>query len=316
MTIQKNGQLSSDANHASITDGCGKAVDQAEAQVCPPPGGPPRAAKVFVAAVKLSSHTKDLCRNLEGYAERYAELLSLIENSAVGVLQKKYPREYNSFRGAKGRSKPRHTPFDARLRDFRDWLVHVGVHPDPTSPRGFWSADCIDREKGYQTKNIRWASREIQNKNRRVSRWICLKGRSPMTVKTFAKMLNQEYSTIYRALKGGPQRRRYTPQELMSRYGRAIGVSSWQLPSLDFEHEYRSDHLKGRSTSRITWYMQKIADAIWWLEEHGVGPDSAEEVETLKLKLVEIDIKRAELQLVDDLRKEAEVNKMLRLLKE
>ena len=85
------------------------------------------------------------------YAKNYAEcieralLLRLIE------LQTLYPAEYNFMRSRKQQAKNRHIKFDDRLKDFRDWLIHIGPRPAEG-----WTVDRKNNYKGYVPGNISW----------------------------------------------------------------------------------------------------------------------------------------------------------------
>ncbi len=99
------------------------------------------------------------------YAAAYKKCVSRVRALRKTTLHNLYRHEYNSFRGCKQRAKVAHSKFDARLKDFRDWLVHLG--PRPASG---WTVDRINTAKGYECGNVRWATKLEQTHNRKVTR--------------------------------------------------------------------------------------------------------------------------------------------------
>lgn len=73
---------------------------------------------------------------------------------------------------------------------FASFLEDMGPKPDPS-----YSIDRVDNSKGYYRDNCRWASRLIQNRNRRGAHKILFQGRI-MTLREVADALRMDASTI------------------------------------------------------------------------------------------------------------------------
>lgn len=234
--------------------------------------------KLFVPCVKASKFVQHQCAEDEDYAYGYEVLLSDVADCCLTELHEDYPREYNSHRGAKRRSKDRHQPFDSRLRDFRDLLVHVGRCPD-ISEEGKWTLDCIDPSKGYVLNNLHWASPLTQTQNRRVTKWHVLPDGQRLTTKQLADTLKQPYATIYKALSRGA-----SVKHLLDRYDKQLGLHSWKFqPDKAFVLEplYRKRRFKPQS--RIEWYIRHLEYLIksWVSYDPELTPEHKKEMERL-----------------------------------
>jgi len=85
-----------------------------------------------------------------------------------------YPKEYLAWRNMKGRcdnpNDNSYSDYGARgitvcmawRLEFFDFLIHIGLAPGPE-----YTVDRIDNNKGYEPGNVRWATRTIQNLNKR-----------------------------------------------------------------------------------------------------------------------------------------------------
>jgi len=62
--------------------------------------------------------------------------------------------------------------------------------------------DRIDPKEGYSKKNCRWATRQVQGRNRRNSLYVTFKGEKK-TAKEWSKILNISYYTIRNRIKKG-----------------------------------------------------------------------------------------------------------------
>ena len=84
-----------------------------------------------------------------------------------------------------------------RWRIFENFLADMGE-----SPSGL-SIDRVDSSVGYAPENCRWASRQVQNENRKSVRWIEFAG-IRMNVAQWARHLGVSKSTLYEALEKHP----------------------------------------------------------------------------------------------------------------
>ena len=210
----------------------------------------------FTTCVKPSKFIQKQLQDDESYRDAFHYMLQEIETCPKMELHDYFPREYNSHRGAKRRSRIRHQTFDPRLSDFRDFLAHVGPCPDPTSRE--WSLDCFDPTKGYTLNNVRWVPKLIQTQNRRVTKWHQLPDGRKLTTKQLADYLHQPYQTIYKALS-----RRNKVEYLLERYEQGTGLQSWKFPtelSHLLEPQYRKRRFKPQS--RIEWYIRYLQEML------------------------------------------------------
>ena len=93
-------------------------------------------------------------------------------------LRELYPKEFNSFSAAKQRvngQNPRgarwYQGVEFRFNCFYDFLEEIGPKPTPKH-----SLDRIDTAGHYEPGNVRWATVEEQNNNRKNSRLITWEG--------------------------------------------------------------------------------------------------------------------------------------------
>lgn len=94
----------------------------------------------------------------------------------------KKSKEYNTWAGLKARCSNPNNPgwknyggrgisFCERWASFAAFLEDVGRAPSPKH-----TLDRIKNHLGYEPGNVRWATRAVQSRNRRVTRWITYKG--------------------------------------------------------------------------------------------------------------------------------------------
>lgn len=88
--------------------------------------------------------------------------------------------EYEAYRGAKNRcnnpNEPAYTNYGGRgirfeFKDFEEWYAVLG--PKPGSE---YSVDRIDVNQGYRPGNVRWATRQEQNENTRLTVRLLFRG--------------------------------------------------------------------------------------------------------------------------------------------
>lgn len=86
---------------------------------------------------------------------------------------------------------------DKWRRDFTAFLADVGPRPSLHH-----SIDRIDNSKGYEPGNVRWATRQTQNRNTRSNRLIEWNGET-RTLVEWAEYLGIDYYTMHARLKRG-----------------------------------------------------------------------------------------------------------------
>lgn len=207
----------------------------------------------FVPATKPSRllilHLKN-----SSYADRYIECCTRLLSLSLTELQKLYPAEYNSMRSRKQQAKTRHKKFDDSLKDFRDWLIHLGPRPAEG-----WTVDRKNNYKGYVPGNISWQPKLQQTHNRKITKWHSVDG-SPFTTKRLAKHLGLSYNCVYKRLRNG-----WSLQRLLETLGKSSGIESWRFPAdvaLRLEPKYRAR--TARKQSRINWYINYLEQ---WLQK-------------------------------------------------
>lgn len=136
--------------------------------------------------------------------------------------------EYQTWSGIKKRcynpSEPGYENYGARgitmcdewRDDFEAFFRDMGYRPDGTS------IDRIDNDKGYSKENCRWATREVQNTNKRSNRRITALGETRL-LKEWAEVTGIHRTTLaYRIndLGWSPDRAMSTPARAMKRQSR------------------------------------------------------------------------------------------------
>lgn len=84
-----------------------------------------------------------------------------------------------------------------RWNDFETFLADMGLRPSPKH-----SIERIDNSKGYSADNCEWATRKLQNRNKRTNVFIEYKGRR-MIVEDWAKELRVPSRRIIARLRLG-----------------------------------------------------------------------------------------------------------------
>lgn len=121
-------------------------------------------------------------------------------------------REFLAWLGAKGRCyNQRNTKFEHYggrgikvasewLDNFQAFLDHIGPCPSLKHTLDRWP----DKNGDYAPGNVRWATCEEQNNNRRVNRYVTVRGES-MTVSQAAKRFGIPRGTIMHRLRTGAE---------------------------------------------------------------------------------------------------------------
>lgn len=214
-------------------------------------GSSPKPNASFTPAVKPSKFVKQELKN-KAYAVRYDSCVDDALQRRKTALHKLYPHEYNSHRGCKQRAKTTHIKFDNRLKDFRDFLVHLGPRPD-----GGWSVDRIDPYKGYVPGNVRWATKMEQTINRKVTKWHKVEGK-PVTTKQLANYLGLPYATLYKRLRRG-----WTITRLLDERKKGGAMSQWGFPE-NLAHFFEPKYQKRTAVAqpRIRWFIKYLEDVM------------------------------------------------------
>ena len=116
-------------------------------------------------------------------------------------------RAYSSWAGMVGRCT---NPNDPAFENYGErgitvcdeWRTFLGFYADMGDPPIGLSLDRIDNEKGYFKDNCRWADRETQSRNRRMSRQLTAFGRT-MLLCDWARESGLGRHTISRRIKQG-----------------------------------------------------------------------------------------------------------------
>ena len=203
----------------------------------------------FTPSVKLSRYLKPLLLN-EDYAARYAECVAHATTWKKTQLQLVYKHEYNSLRSRRASGKP----FDPRLRDIRNWLIHVGPRPAEG-----WSLDEVVRGRGYRPDNCRWALRSgLQLENRKVTKWHLMPDGQKLLTRQFAKRLQISPNALRKQLRKGR-----TAQQLLDKYQQNRGLHAWEFPSnlvhvLEPLYQRRTRYTQ----PRIEWFIHYLEKQI------------------------------------------------------
>lgn len=214
-----------------------------------------RRTSPFLPAVKASAFVKwNLC-NTE-YAARYEVVVAAAMSMSKTELQALYASEYNSLRSRRQQAKQRHIKFADSLKDFRDWLIHLGPRPSEG-----YTVDRIKsaKTKGYVPGNLRWATNIVQTQNRRVTKWHQLPDGSRLTTMQFAKRLGVSYPTLYKRLNNG-----WTIDRLLQGEP-PMTLAEWKFPPelalycQPLYNQFRKIH----RLPRIEWFINHFDDLAW-----------------------------------------------------
>lgn len=109
-------------------------------------------------------------------------------------------KEYKAFQHLKQRIKnPDSYAYGLKLgfADFQEFLEDIGP-----CPNSIYSVDRIRNEEGYVPGNVRWASRETQNNNRR-NILIVNTPKGQMSLKKACREYGRPYMKTYHDFKSG-----------------------------------------------------------------------------------------------------------------
>jgi len=205
----------------------------------------------FVPAVK-ASHFVQAQMYIPEYRKSYETCVSRACTWSKTRLQDVYKAEYNSLRSRKQQAKAKHIKFKDRLKDIRDWLIHLGPRPAEG-----WTVHRINNYKGYQPGNLKWATKLEQTQIRNVTKWHDVDGKK-MTTKQFAKFLDLTYSCLYKRLQNG-----WTIQRLLDNRKKGNGIPAWPFPAL-LAHELEPKYAQRKNFKqpRLDWFLQYMPKLI------------------------------------------------------
>jgi hypothetical protein len=107
--------------------------------------------------------------------------------------QDRETKEHAAYRKMKGRSYNCHGLYELWkiAAGFDDFMDHIGYAPSVEH-----SLDRIDGTKGYFPGNVRWATRQEQNRNKSKNAYLTFQGRT-QTMRTWAEELGFAYYVVY-----------------------------------------------------------------------------------------------------------------------
>lgn len=246
----------------------------------------PADCEIFEPAVKASAFVLTKLGD-DSYRKKYEDLLENIRELRKTRLHEIYSAEYNSFRGCKARSKERHQKFDTKLKDFRDFLAHLGPRPSEE-----WSVDRINTYKGYVVGNVRWATKREQTKNRKVTKFHSVDGKQ-VTTAVLADMIGIPYSTLYKRLRRG-----WTLNRILQDRKSELTLKNWKFPP------EVADLLEPKYQARTAYGQQRIHWFINYLEKIITSTCSEKEFESMSPLIDMLDNARSDLSAL--LKKERE----------
>jgi hypothetical protein len=86
------------------------------------------------------------------------------------------------------------------IRVCESWLVFENFYADMGEAPEGTTLDRINNDDGYSKENCRWATSNVQHRNKRTNQYISFQGET-MTISDWAEKLNLQYSTLWRRLK-------------------------------------------------------------------------------------------------------------------
>lgn len=135
------------------------------------------------------------------YEQRLAKCKSDLVAMTAKALNHTYKVEYKTWSNCKYRAKTLEgisgPMWGTELDTFPGFLAHVGPRPNPKD-----SMDRIDPAHGYVVGNLRWASKQLQSKNRQNVRGYIVKGEF-MNLHQVAAYLEMSYDALRMQLHRG-----------------------------------------------------------------------------------------------------------------
>jgi hypothetical protein len=178
---------------------------------------------------------------------RSPELLDDLANLSGTALRHKYPREANSHRNGKTRSKGLGFIWHPEIECFKDFLLHLGQCPGDG-----YTLDRIDSsDPEYAPGKVRWASKAAQTHNRHNTRYL-----------TNSQGLT--YSASEWSRRSGKPARRI--MERVDRYGWSVDealstpLGGKRAPRPVAPHSRKAPSHHSSSTPLVSIWMQLLAD--------------------------------------------------------
>jgi len=243
--------ISSEADRLHTGDLCNQPVDAKLTITVAHADPKPKGGRTFVPAVKQSPFVST---NMVDpvYATRYDAMVVDALTLTKGQLHSRYKAEYTSLRSRIQQAKHRHKIFDDRLKDIRDWLIHLGPRPAEG-----WTVDRIKGAKGYQPGNLRWATKIQQTRNRKVTQWHQLPDGSRLTTMQLAKHVGLPYLKVYKRLSNG-----WDIDRLM--HGSHLTLKSWNFPRELTKHCQPIYQQRTKFNQyRIDWFIEYLTDVFY-----------------------------------------------------
>lgn len=123
--------------------------------------------------------------------------ISFILSASKMELRHRYIPEANSHRNRKAQAKGN---FSAELRDFRDFLLYVGLMPQP----GMTLDRINNDDPQYAWDKVRWATKKVQNNNKSdTGTYTCSKTGKTFTTSELAQLQGVCLDTIRKRSKRG-----------------------------------------------------------------------------------------------------------------
>lgn len=216
-----------------------------------------RRTRPLFECVEPSKQVRKLLKD-PTYKAAYAEMVKNARTLPLEYLRYElYPAEANSHRGAIGRKKSRGTPFDSRLKDLRNWLIHLGPKPSPDH-----SAERIYRYEGYAPGNIEWAGKQKQTDNRCNTEWVEDLDGDRLTIAGFCKKHGIDYERNRKRLR---KKNPWSVERVLEAEGRSAvtgdPLADWRPPPHVLAHyKPQFDKRKKRGQILIDWLIEHLRE--------------------------------------------------------
>jgi hypothetical protein len=143
---------------------------------------------------------------------------------------------YKTWRGMLGRCNNKNLPeyknyggrgIEVKWKSFEEFYADMGK-----KPKGYW-IDRIDNNGNYEKNNCKWALPKVNQKNKRVSKFWVIKGKTYESSVEAAKQLNIDKSLVVRWCNGYTKNgKTYLPKEGYSSYLKYSSLKPLQLQGI------------------------------------------------------------------------------------
>lgn len=128
------------------------------------------------------------------YAVRYMKCCKDAKMLRATALRIQYKCEYDSWKNRKKWALDHGVMWHVAMSDFADFLTVIGPIPHLG-----WTLDRIAYSGAYVPENLRWASKQLQTRNRSNTRLV-LVGSEPTPLIEVAKSLGEPYGIVRKAI--------------------------------------------------------------------------------------------------------------------